>query len=433
MKIALIAPGSRGDVQPYVALGKGLKDAGHSASIVAYGDFQDLVTRQGLEFVDLGGSIEAVARGQQDMLAQGQVLKMLAGMGKIARQQAHRAAANGLAACQDADLIVAGLAGLFVGLALSERLGVPFVPAHLLPITPTDEFASILTPLPKSRVTAWANGLTHRAAQQMIWQMYRSADTQARVRVLNLPPAPFWGPFAGLQRPGCTALYGYSRHVLPRPGDWDDSIHVTGYWFLDPPAGWDPPGDLVAFLDAGPPPVYIGFGSMMNKKPEETANVVLQALARTGQRGVLYAGWGGLKKDDLPANVFMTRSTPHTWLLPKMAVVVHHGGAGTTAAGVRAGVPSIITPFFGDQPFWGRRIHELGVGPRPIPNGRLTVDNLAEAIQQAVTDSAMRDRAADLGRRIRAEDGVGAAVAVIEQLMPSSAAHRSTTSARLRL
>jgi UDP:flavonoid glycosyltransferase YjiC (YdhE family) len=213
-----------------------------------------------------------------------------------------------------------------------------------------------------------------------------------------------------------TLLYGYSAHVLPRPTDWGDFIHVTGYWFLEPPAGWQPPSDLVQFLEAGPPPVYIGFGSMFSRDPEATADLAIQALARSGQRGVLYGGWGGLKKAQLPETVFMADALPHSWLFPRMAAIVHHGGAGTTAAALRSGIPSIVTPFFGDQPFWGQRVAALGAGPQPIPRRRLTVDSLAKAIQIARTDEKMHKRAADLGERIRAERGIEQAASLIEQV-----------------
>ncbi len=204
--------------------------------------------------------------------------------------------------------------------------------------------------------------------------------------------------------------------MIPRPADWPDSLHVTGYWFLDPPAGWEPPRDLLDFLDSGLRPVYVGFGSMLSKKPEETADVVLKALERSGQRGVLSSGWGGLRKNNLPPSVYMVGSIPHGWLFPRMAAVVHHGGAGTTGAGLSAGVSSILTPFFGDQPFWGRKVHELGVGPRPIPRRKLTAEGLAQAIRTAVSDPTILKNAADLGERIRAEDGIARAVAVIEQI-----------------
>jgi UDP:flavonoid glycosyltransferase YjiC (YdhE family) len=417
MQIAIIAGGSRGDVQPYVALGKGLREAGHTVRVLAPQDYQDLIIAYGLEFFDMGGGVKTIAQSQiQDIVEQGNILKILAVTGKGAQQLALQSAKNGLVACQGSDLILAGFAGLSNGFALAEKLGIPFLQAHIMPFTPTSEFPSVLTPqLPQTRLTRWANGLSHRFVQQMMWQMLRSADNKARTQVLKMRPAPFWGPFASQQRESQPIIYGYSPQVIPTPADWPDYIHVTGYWFLEPPAGWEPPSDLVNFLQAGPPPVYVGFGSMLSRKPEETADLVLKALARTGQRAVLSSGWGGLKKENLPETVFMVGSIPHSWLFPKMAAIVHHGGAGTTGEGLRAGIPSIITPFFGDQPFWGHRVYELGVGPRPIPRRHLTVNNLSEAIQCAITDRAMQKNAANLGERIRVENGIAQAVAVIEQ------------------
>jgi len=252
--------------------------------------------------------------------------------------------------------------------------------------------------------------------QQMMWQTFRAADNKARRQVLGIAPVSFWGPFALLEQDNRTILCGYSQHVIPIPKDWGNSIHVTGYWFLEPSAGWEPPADLVRFLKSGPPPVYIGFGSMVNRKPEEVADLVLRALERCGQRAVVSAGWGGIKAVELPQTICAIGSIPHSWLFPRMAAVVHHGGVGTTAAGLRAGVPAVITPFFGDQPYWGQRVHELGVGPRPIPRRQLTADRLAEAIHAAVTSTGMRDRSAQLGEHIRNEDGIGRAVEVLEQV-----------------
>lgn len=417
MQITIIAGGSRGDVQPYVALGKGLKESGHTVRILAPQDYQDLIVAYGLDFFDMGGGVKMMAQSQiQDIVEQGNILKILAVTGKGAQQMALQSASNGLVACQGSDLILAGFAGLSNGLALAEKLNIPFLSAHLMPFTPTNEFPSVLTPqLPQTRLTRWANGLSHRFAQQMMWQMLRSADNKARAQVLKMKPAPFFGPFESLQRESKPIIYGYSPQVIPPPADWPNYTQVTGYWFLEPPAGWEPPSDLVKFLQAGPPPVYVGFGSMLSRKPEETADLVLTALANTGQRAVLSSGWGGLKKENLPETVFMVGSIPHIWLFPRMAAAVHHGGAGTTGAGLHAGIPSIITPFFGDQPFWGHRVYELGVGPKPIPRQRLTVESLAEAIRAAVSDAAIRKNAAHLGKLIRAEDGIARAVAIIEQ------------------
>ena len=209
-------------------------------------------------------------------------------------------------------------------------------------------------------------------------------------------------------------LYGISPSVIRPPADWDAArVHLTGYWFLEPASGWQPPDALVRFLAAGSPPVYIGFGSMASRDPAATTDTVLQAVQRTGQRAILHRGWGGMHAEDLPNTVFMVDSVPHAWLFPRMAAVAHHGGAGTTAAGLASGVPSIGGPFHGDQPFWGQRVAELGAGPEPIPRRKLTVDRLARAIDAAVTDTAMRQRAAGLGARIRTEDGVACAVSLI--------------------
>jgi sterol 3beta-glucosyltransferase len=286
--------------------------------------------------------------------------------------------------------------------------------AYYIPFTPTQAYPSFLFP----RLPPWFGGslnrLTYHLARQIMWQGFRSADRLVRRKALGLPAAPFWGSFGADCVQHCPILYGYSPAVIPKPPDWDDSTHVTGYWFLDPADDWTPAPDLLAFLRGGSPPVYVGFGSMSSRKPERTADLVLQALARAKQRAIMLSGWGGLRKANLPHTVLMVDSIPFSWLFPRVAAVVHHGGAGTTSAGLRAGVPSVVIPFFGDQPFWGQRVAELGVGPEPISRQRLTAERLAQAIHGAVTDQTMRQRAADLGMKIRAEDGVACAVAVIQ-------------------
>ncbi|MBZ0254489.1 glycosyltransferase, partial [bacterium] len=212
-------------------------------------------------------------------------------------------------------------------------------------------------------------------------------------------------------------VYGYSEHVTPRPAEWPDDVKVTGFWFLDRLDDWRPPDDLQAFLDAGEPPVYVGFGSIAGRKPKRTAQVVVEALQRANVRGIIASGWGGLDASQLPDTIFKIEQAPHDWLFPRMAAVVHHGGVGTTSAGLRAGRPTVVCPFFGDQPYWGSRVHALGVGPKPIPQKKLTPDNLAAAIREAATNPDMRRNAEALGEKIRAEDGVKTAVEFIEGWM----------------
>ena len=189
---------------------------------------------------------------------------------------------------------------------------------------------------------------------------------------------------------------------------------MTGYWFLDEPAEWHPPDDLQTFLESGPPPIYVGFGSMKDKEANRLTSVVLEALDLVGARGILSSGWGSLRNTDLPETVFPIASAPHAWLFPKMAAVAHHGGAGTTGAGLRAGVPSIIIPFLGDQLFWAKRAAALGVGPEPVTYRKLTVEALTKRFRMVLENQEVRDRAKQVGETVRAEDGVDKAVQLID-------------------
>jgi UDP:flavonoid glycosyltransferase YjiC (YdhE family) len=236
-----------------------------------------------------------------------------------------------------------------------------------------------------------------------------------RKEKLHLPEIPI-GKYPYFQMGGRPQpLFGsYSPIISPKPPDWGDNIHVNGYWFLDPAPDWQPSAQLINFLEAGAPPVYIGFGSMANRAPQKMAQLVQEALELSGQRGIFAAGWGGFDNAHLPDKIFALDSVPHAWLFPRMAAVVHHGGAGTTAAGFRAGVPSVLVPYLGDQPFWAKRVTELGVGPQPIPRRKLTAERLAAAISTATTDQNMRAHAAALGECIRAEDGVARTIEIIE-------------------
>lgn len=222
MLITIIAGGSRGDVQPYIALGNGLQKAGHTVRILAPQDYQALITSHALEFFDMGGGAKTMAQSEiQQIVEQGNLVKMLAVTGKGAQQIALQAAKNGLIACQGADLILAGFSGLANGYALAKKLAIPFFQAHLMPFTPTTQFPSVLTPqLPQNALLRWANRLSHRMAQQMMWQMLRAADEKARTEVLQMKRAGFWGPFASLEQDGTPVLYGYSPQVIARPSDW---------------------------------------------------------------------------------------------------------------------------------------------------------------------------------------------------------------------
>ncbi len=269
------------------------------------------------------------------LLEKGNFLAIRAHTAKAAQRAAVQWAQDGLAACQGMELLVAGIGGLYVGLALAEKLDIPLLQAYMVPFTPTTAFPGALLPQSPPRLGGALNRLSHQLTQQMMWQGFRGADQRVRQDVLDLPATPFFGPYNSTRLRDTPVLYGFSPSILPKPADWDAQTYVTGYWFLESAADWTPPPDLVNFLEAGPLPVYIGFGSMGSRKPEETADLALQALARTGQRAILLAGWGGLSKATLPASVFMVDTIPHGWLFPRVAAVVHHGGQGPTAIKLR--------------------------------------------------------------------------------------------------
>ncbi len=416
MNIAIISVGSQGDVQPYLALGTALKNANHSVRLITHENFEDAARANGLDFWSVQGNVQEVAQSPEmlELLEKGNFIKINQHTAKLAQTLAVDWARDALRAVQGVDLLIAGIGGLFLARALSEKLHVPLLESYVVPFTPTRDFPHPLVPANAPKLGGLANRLSYRLVQQVMWQSSRAGDRLARQRVLDLPPAPFWGPRPQKRTPRAPVLYGVSPNVIPKPTDWNADIHMTGYWFLEPQSEWQPPGDLQAFLQAGPPPLYIGFGSMGNRNPEETADLVLSALERTGQRAVLLKGWGGLMSKTLPDNVYLSDAVPHTWLFPRMAAVIHHGGAGTTAAGLRAGVPNVVIPFFGDQPFWGRQVEALGVGPAPIPRKDLTVEKLAQAIQRVTADEAMQRKAAQLGAAIREERGLENAVYVVE-------------------
>jgi len=417
MRIAIIAPGSRGDVQPYIALGKGLRDAGHEVRLLTHENFASFVKAHQLEFWPLRGNVQEVAESleMRELLEKGNFLAIAAFQANAAKQAALEWAEDSMAACTGMEVLLAGIGGLFIGISLAEKLNIPLIQAHSIPFTPTKSFPGALFPQTALKLAS-VNYLSHQITRQVMWQGFRVADKVVRQAALGLPSAPFLGPYRSRALESMPVLYGFSPSVIPPPTDWDTDKKITGYWFLDEEDAWQPSPDLVDFLNSGSAPIYIGFGSMSNRNPEETAELVINAVRLSKQRAILLSGWGGLHSHALPDSVFLLSAVPHAWLFPRVAAVVHHGGAGTTAAGLRAGVPTIIIPFFGDQPFWGARVIELGVGPKPIPRKRLTSENLAQALHETVTNEAMRQRASNLGSRIRAEDGIASAVEIIQRI-----------------
>lgn len=422
MRIRIFAAGSRGDIQPCVILGKALQQAGFDLLLVAPENFGQLVADNGLHFHPLRGDVQQMMasetgrkfmeKGSSNPLQLIRTMRTL--LGPIAMQMAE----DLLEGCRDADALISLAVFAPFAQTVAEVRHLPLILIEPTPMLPTRAFPSPGWPIQKN-LGGLHNRLSGFAMLQVIWQWY-SPSVNAFRRRLGLRDYPSDSFYKILN--STTLIGAYSPKIIHTPPDWPESAHISGYWLPDADLEWRPPPELAAFLEAGEPPVYVGFGSMAGRHPEQLANTVLEALKISGQRGLLLKGWGGLQAESVPDNVFMLDAAPHSWLFPRMAAVVHHGGAGTTAEGLRAGIPNIIVPFAFDQPFWGERIRALGLGPAPIPQKKLSGDRLARAIKIAVTDSRMRQRAREYGDIIGTEDGCGRAVKIIQQVLMSSSA-----------
>jgi UDP:flavonoid glycosyltransferase YjiC (YdhE family) len=409
MRVDILAIGSLGDVQPYIALGLGLEKLGHRVRIVTLGGFEEFVARHGLDHLSIGGSgrdILDAAHGRDGQTRRVSGITFLRSLLRIVDPLIEANIATYWPLCRDVEaLIMSSPLGLFVGGAyIAERLGIPLIRAEVHPRHDW-EARRILAAAVRGDLTA----LFVNLLRLLMWSKLRRNTNAARQKILGLPPLRLSEPFGAMDRKHVPLLLAYSPAVVPRPAHWGDWIHVTGYWFLDDPGGWVPPADLVDFLDAGPPPVFVGFGSNPFPDPETATKLVVRSLARAGRRGVVLAGGSGLASGRLGEGVLSVDFAPHNWLFSRVCAAVHHGGAGVTGAALRAGLPSVVVPVLVDQPFWARRVFELGAGPRPIPAKQLTEDALASAIR-ATAGTEMRRRAAALGEQIRKEDGVARAV-----------------------
>ena len=421
MNVLIVTFGGLGDVLPYVALGKGLKARGHSVTLCTNSSFESFVTEHGLNYAYMNDGFTKLLKSNAGRDAIENLTSFFGGIKiiiKMAKQLGplQRLTLNDAwdaAKTSKPDLIIfypkASWAVHFAG-----KLSIPVIAAPLFPqFVPTSEFPSI--GFPNWKLGGWYNKLTYNVVlklSNLIGGQYVREWRAAN----NLPPKSggidLLHNSVGERIP---VLHGYSHHVAPVPADWPDVAQATGFWFLDQQDAWQAPSELEAFLDAGDPPVYVGFGSMAGRNPQRVTQIVIEALRAANVRGVIATGWGGLKVDALPDRILKLEYAPHDWLFPRMAAVVHHGGAGTTAAGIRAGCPTVVCPFFGDQTFWGRRVHELGVGTEPIPQNKLTVENLAAAIRESTFNPMLRKKAEALGERIRQEDGVAEAIVIVDR------------------
>jgi UDP:flavonoid glycosyltransferase YjiC (YdhE family) len=422
VSVVFVCLDSRGGVEPYLAVAATMRAWGVDAVLVAPENFRYLITGRGVPMRPLTGDFAGLRHGVGDLIGsrwgQRRLLREVGGdlnhRVRVWMRQTHRA-------CQDAEVIVTGAGGRPLAAAAAEARAVPLVTAYLQPLgAPTTRYPGVYAP----HAPGWLGG-PGRYLSGVYSDLAASLPTLAAVRrarrtVLNLAarPAP--------RRPAAPVLYGYSRHVLPPPPSWASTHRfVTGYWTLPADPSWCPPPGLVEFLHAGPPPVCLGLGSTPGRDPDGRIALFIAAAHAARVRAVILTGPSRRTRPDrvLGDDVYLTAAAPHSWLYPQVSAVVHHGGAGTTGSGLRAGLPTQILPHRADQSFWAARVHALGVGPPAIPRRRLTVDRLATALRVLTRDWRMRERAADLGALICEEDGVGDAVGEIVRVRDQ---HRST-------
>lgn len=426
MRISILALGARGDVQPYVALGRALQESGHHVRVVTFENFEALVAGQSLEFSPVKGDAQALmssVSGVQMMQVGRNPFRtmrlIMRTFGAIIDDYIEGFSAVPL---MDSEAIINQLPASLFGYDLAEKLRVPHIIASVIPLERTGQF-----PLSLLSAKSWGtplNYLTYRFAAQLAWQPFRRAINRFRQR-LGLPSASFFGHMGATRRRRDPVINGFSPLVVPPPADWGANVHTTGYWFLSEPQ-WQPSAELLNFLEAGKPPVFIGFGSMPLPNPEHTVRLILDALRISGQRGVISRGWVNLGSEANDPNIFYLDYAPYTWLFPRMAAIVHHGGSGTTALALTSGVPSLVVAFGMDQPYWGKRVAALEAGPEPIPFKALTSETLAGALQRAVNDPALRQGAAQIGAALHREDGLGKAVEVLSRYLATHIKYRNS-------
>ncbi|KAI8627340.1 glycosyltransferase family 1 protein [Xylariaceae sp. FL1651] len=434
LNIVIMVIGSRGDCQPFLRIGKVLKEEyGHRVRIATHPAFREFVEQDsGLEFFSVGGDpseLMAFMVKNPGMIPKLETVKA----GDIGKRRAAMAEMfNGFwRACVDAtdnekaahnakrmdsrdpfvaDAIIANPPS-FAHIHCAEALGVPLHLMFTFPYTPTQAFPHPLANVKKSNVDpGYTNFISYPLVEMMVWQGLGDLVNDFRVKTLRLDPIhTLWAP-GSTYRLHVPFTYLWSPGLIPKPDDWGQEIDISGFVFLDLASSFEPPQSLVDFLNAGEQPIYIGFGSIVVDDAEQFTEMIFEAVRNAGVRALVSKGWGGLGQDNVPENIYMLENTPHDWLFPKVRACVIHGGAGTTAIALKCGKPTMIVPFFGDQSFWGAMIASARAGPDPVPYKQLTVENLAEGIKYCLTNEAS-DAAVEISQRIEAE-GDGAQNAV---------------------
>lgn len=408
-------------MQPYLALAQGLAAAHHRVTLCTHRTFQPFVEAHGVEFAPLAGDIRSLLASEagRRLLAERNPLSAVRQLHALAAPLLRQVMADIIDVADGADLLLASTLAYPNAITASQVHRVPLVLAGLQPFTPSAEFPCAL--LPPVRLNIPGRGLYHRLTHHATFRLLQltSARLANRFRreLSGLPALRYRDVFGNLITQRTPVIYAFSEHLLPQPVDYTSTIEITGFWFLDQQKTWQPSDELQSFVAAGETPVYIGFGSMSDRSPEQLTRIAVEALERSGRRGILATGWEGMRNQPPLRNILMIDGAPHDWLFERVSMVVHHGGVGTVAAALRAGVPQIVTPFSADQPLWAEMVYRRGVGLSPLPRRRLNAARLASVIAATHGDRQIHANARRLATAIQAEDGVGRAVDVIHRIL----------------
>jgi sterol 3beta-glucosyltransferase len=418
MKIAIVTIGTRGDVQPYIALGCALQARGHEVRLACHDEFAEMVRGYGLEHRTIRGNFGELLQteaGRGWLTSADAPLKY----GRFARQLFEPLQVPW---CEDADAAMEGVDGVvFYTMAMAalhgvERRKLPGVVVTPWPMVPTRDLPPAVA-IALEKLPAFTRVFLTNLVIRLAFSGFNAIHQQYRASV-GLPPYRAPDTFHCVLESGLPIVHLFSEVVIPRPTDWQDHHAIAGFAFA-PAKPYDPPASLVRFLESGPTPIYLGFGSMTGFEPQELADLASRAAKLAGVRAIVARGWAGLAPEPSD-DVYVIDEVPHDWLFPRVSAVVHHGGVGTFAEGLRAGKPTVIAAFFGDQPFWGLINERLGTGPRALRRKGITAENLATAIRDAVSNPSYRARAEEVSRHLRAEDGAARAAEMIEQRLSSS-------------
>jgi sterol 3beta-glucosyltransferase len=409
MRLIALTYGTEGDTRPIAALCRALMDTGYEVILLADGgtlsSARDLGVPHAALAGDIRGTLQSVSSTSSVVAGKNRLNAAAQALARIANENADAWMRQVLDAATGSDgLIVGGLAA-FIGFSAAEKLEIPVIGAGMIPLTPTSAFPSPF--LPPRAMPRWLNRFSYRLVSELLWRALRKATNAARSKV-GLPSGhKIWS--------GHPMLYGISPSLLPQPPDWPNNAWMCGQW-MRPVRHWEAPRSLESFLAAGDAPIYVGFGSMVEFNPHALLEAVIAAV--DGQRALFYPGWSGAESLNLPTNFCIIGDTPHDWLFPRTSLVIHHGGSGTTHSAARAGVPSVVLPFAADQFFWAEQLRQRGMAPATGSVHNVTAATLSRAILAART-AEMREQASAVGEKMRAENGLAAAVGRVHALMAS--------------